>query len=208
MPLTASGLLITKEGVGRFQLESAEISGVTIPKSVLQELLELLLAHARTARRDQHGRSLRAARENPGDSGRPRTGNRRPVSRLATADPGARTGANPSNESARIPTPVLEGGRAAARRGSAARRPPHRRRSAVPVSDPLRGSRQLPHDRLVAARRDRVDCRRGCGRRRAPDAPAQVQDLRAAGAGRYRFAPRDLVQPAISRTTCSGLTSG
>lgn len=39
MPLTASGLLITKEGVGRFQLESAAISGVTIPKSVLQELL-------------------------------------------------------------------------------------------------------------------------------------------------------------------------
>jgi len=39
MPLSASGLLITKDGVGRFQLESAEISGVTIPKSVLQELL-------------------------------------------------------------------------------------------------------------------------------------------------------------------------
>jgi hypothetical protein len=39
LPLSASGLLITKEGVGRFQLESAEISGVTIPKSVLQELL-------------------------------------------------------------------------------------------------------------------------------------------------------------------------
>lgn len=39
MPLSASGLLITKDGVGRFQLESAEISGVTIPKTVLQELL-------------------------------------------------------------------------------------------------------------------------------------------------------------------------
>lgn len=39
MPLTASGLLITKAGVGRFQLESAEISGVAIPKTVLQELL-------------------------------------------------------------------------------------------------------------------------------------------------------------------------
>ena len=39
LPLSASGLLITKDGVGRFQLESAEISGVTIPKSVLQELL-------------------------------------------------------------------------------------------------------------------------------------------------------------------------
>jgi hypothetical protein len=39
LPLTASGMLITKDGVGRFQLESAEISGVTVPKSVLQELL-------------------------------------------------------------------------------------------------------------------------------------------------------------------------
>jgi hypothetical protein len=39
LPLTASGLLITKDGVGRFQLESAEISGVPVPKTVLQELL-------------------------------------------------------------------------------------------------------------------------------------------------------------------------
>ncbi len=39
LPLTASGLLVTKDGVGRFQLESAEISGVPVPKSVLQELL-------------------------------------------------------------------------------------------------------------------------------------------------------------------------
>jgi hypothetical protein len=39
LPLTVSGLLITKEGVGRFQLESAEVSGITIPKTLLQELL-------------------------------------------------------------------------------------------------------------------------------------------------------------------------
>jgi hypothetical protein len=39
LPLTASGLLITKDGVGRFQLETAQISGVSVPKSVLQELL-------------------------------------------------------------------------------------------------------------------------------------------------------------------------
>ena len=39
LPLTASGLLITKDGVGRFQLESAQISGVSVPKSLLQELL-------------------------------------------------------------------------------------------------------------------------------------------------------------------------
>jgi hypothetical protein len=39
VPLSVSGLLITKDGVGRFQLESAEVSGVPIPKGVLQELL-------------------------------------------------------------------------------------------------------------------------------------------------------------------------
>ena len=39
LPLTASGTLTTRNGVGRFQLEAAEISGVPIPKTVLQELL-------------------------------------------------------------------------------------------------------------------------------------------------------------------------
>jgi hypothetical protein len=39
LPVTAAGTLTTEGGVGRFQLESAEISGVTIPKSLLQELL-------------------------------------------------------------------------------------------------------------------------------------------------------------------------
>jgi hypothetical protein len=39
MPLTATGMLTTKDGIGRFQLESAEISGVAIPKTLLQELL-------------------------------------------------------------------------------------------------------------------------------------------------------------------------
>jgi hypothetical protein len=39
LPLTAAGVLVTQNGVGRFQLESAEISGITIPKSLVQELL-------------------------------------------------------------------------------------------------------------------------------------------------------------------------
>ena len=39
LPLTARGRLTTKDGVGRFELQSAELSGVTIPKTVLQELL-------------------------------------------------------------------------------------------------------------------------------------------------------------------------
>lgn len=39
LPVTAAGTLTTKDGIGRFILESAQISGVTIPKSLLQELV-------------------------------------------------------------------------------------------------------------------------------------------------------------------------
>jgi hypothetical protein len=39
LPVTAAGTLTTQNGIGKFQLESAEISGVTIPKALLQELL-------------------------------------------------------------------------------------------------------------------------------------------------------------------------
>jgi hypothetical protein len=39
LPITASGVLSTKDGVGRFQLDSAEISGITVPKTLIQELL-------------------------------------------------------------------------------------------------------------------------------------------------------------------------
>jgi len=39
VPVTALGRLTAKDGIGRFELESAEISGITVPKAVLQELL-------------------------------------------------------------------------------------------------------------------------------------------------------------------------
>ena len=39
LPITARGRLVTQDGIGRFQLEGAEISGVTVPKVVVQELL-------------------------------------------------------------------------------------------------------------------------------------------------------------------------
>lgn len=39
MPVTVTGMLETKDGVGRFQLESAEVSGVPVPKTLLQELV-------------------------------------------------------------------------------------------------------------------------------------------------------------------------
>ena len=39
LPVNAAGRLTTKEGKGQFQLETADISGVTVPKAVLQELV-------------------------------------------------------------------------------------------------------------------------------------------------------------------------
>jgi hypothetical protein len=39
LPVNAAGTLTTKNGVGRFELESAQISGIPVPKSLLQELL-------------------------------------------------------------------------------------------------------------------------------------------------------------------------
>ena len=39
VPLTVAGVLHTKDGQGRFELESAEVSGVPVPKTLLQELV-------------------------------------------------------------------------------------------------------------------------------------------------------------------------
>lgn len=39
LPVTATGMLTTRNGVGQFQLESAYISGVPIPKTFLQEIV-------------------------------------------------------------------------------------------------------------------------------------------------------------------------
>jgi len=39
VPVTATGFLYTKDGMGRFQLESAAVSGVPVPKTLLQELV-------------------------------------------------------------------------------------------------------------------------------------------------------------------------
>jgi hypothetical protein len=39
VPVSLSGTLRTQNGRGRFELESAEVSGVPVPKTILQELL-------------------------------------------------------------------------------------------------------------------------------------------------------------------------
>jgi hypothetical protein len=39
LPVTATGTLTTDKGNGRFQFESAEVSGIPVPKTLLQELV-------------------------------------------------------------------------------------------------------------------------------------------------------------------------
>jgi hypothetical protein len=39
LPVTAAGTLRTAEGMGQFDLERAEISGIAVPKSLLQEIV-------------------------------------------------------------------------------------------------------------------------------------------------------------------------
>ena len=84
LPLTATGILTTAKGVGRFALESASVGGVPIPKPLLQEIVSY---YSRTPQ-SPAGISLddpfRASRAHPRDSGRARTGHRRPV---AAAEP-------------------------------------------------------------------------------------------------------------------------
>jgi hypothetical protein len=46
LPVTATGTLKTSNGVGRFELESAAVSGVPIPKMLLQEIVSY---YSRTA---------------------------------------------------------------------------------------------------------------------------------------------------------------
>lgn len=50
VPLSVTGVLHTKDGQGRFELHAADISGVPVPKSLLQELVSY---YTRTAEKPQ-----------------------------------------------------------------------------------------------------------------------------------------------------------
>jgi hypothetical protein len=39
VPVSVTGVLHTRDGIGRFQLEAAEVSGVPVPKALLQEVV-------------------------------------------------------------------------------------------------------------------------------------------------------------------------
>ena len=50
LPLNVTGVLHTKDGQGRFELQAADISGVPVPKTLLQELLSF---YTRSAEKPQ-----------------------------------------------------------------------------------------------------------------------------------------------------------
>ena len=50
LPVTASGRIVTGDGKGRFELSSAEISGVPIPKSFLAQMVNFFTRTADTPR--------------------------------------------------------------------------------------------------------------------------------------------------------------
>ena len=52
MPVAVTGILHTKDGIGRFQIETAEVSGVPVPKTLLQEIV------AYYSRTEQHPRGI------------------------------------------------------------------------------------------------------------------------------------------------------
>jgi len=50
VPVTVTGVLHSKDGQGRFELETAEVSGVPVPKALLQEMIA---SYSRSAARPQ-----------------------------------------------------------------------------------------------------------------------------------------------------------
>ena len=161
-----------------------EISGVTIPKSLLQELLSYYSTHAGELPPASTWTSRSSCRPPSARSGSVKgTAVDRPMNGVA----------DPLQGSLQYP----ERGRTAPRGRSPARRPLDRRRSPVPLSDALRGSRALPDHRVAEARRVGVGVGRGPQLRHPSDAAAALQDLRDAAARSDRQPARRLVQPAV-----------
>ena len=80
VPVTATGVLHASNGRGRFQLESASVGALPIPKLLLQEIVGLLLEEPRQSGRHQPRRRVRTAGAHPRNSGRARSGDHRAMS--------------------------------------------------------------------------------------------------------------------------------
>ena len=70
--MTATGILTTSNGVGRFELESASVGGVPIPKLLLQEIVSYYSRTPENPAGLEPRRPVRAAGAHPRDSGRSR----------------------------------------------------------------------------------------------------------------------------------------
>ena len=79
LPVSTTGTLRSGAGSARYELESAEVSGITVPKSVLAAGPELLLDESRESKRPQPRRAVPSARtDRPRGDQQGRDG-RRPV---------------------------------------------------------------------------------------------------------------------------------
>ena len=163
LPVTATGVLTTSNGVGRFELESASVGSVPIPKILLQEIVSY---YSRTPEKPA-GISLddpfRAAGAHPRDPGRARSSHNRA---MTTRDAG------PTDPLA-TPLQFLKG--VGPRRAADLEHAGllTRRRSPVPLSAPLRRSQPPPADRVAEAGPDRrrspaASSAAACARRAVP----------------------------------------
>ena len=122
VPVEAIGVLRTGQGVGAFTLESVTVSGVAVPKSMLQELVAYYSRSDDAAGGPQPRSAIPSARQDPRDSHGSRTGRHRAVGVSRRGDDGLR----------RVPAdaaPVPEGRRSAEGGRLRPRRPQHHRGS-------------------------------------------------------------------------------
>ena len=160
----------TKEGVGRFQLESAEISGVTIPKTAAAGAPQLLLAHAGKSRRASTWTSRSSCRRASGRSASARRP-RQSCNDASRAPIVSRRFDGPS-----LGTSIPERCRAAARRRSAARRA-HAPSKICSTGFP-------PATRIAATSRPSRRCGRAWRRRSPAKSSAAASGRRAGRASR------------------------
>ena len=200
LPIIATGTLTTKDGVGRFALESAEVSGVTIPKTVLQELPELLLAHEETP----NGINMDDPFElgtHPRDQGRQGHVHHRPMNPAPSSAPIVPLATGPSAPewipSRRRFNTSKASARGVPRISSVSVSPPSR--ICCALSDALRGPWRVQDDRLLETGHGGLNHGRRDQLRRPSDPAAALQDLRDAGARSHWRAPRGLVQSAVPR---------
>ena len=183
LPVTATGMLTTSNGVGRFELESASVGSMPIPKMFLQEII----SHYSRTRREPGGpqprRSVSTAGAHPRDPG----------------------GAGPSHNRAMNADEVLATPLQFLKGVGPRRAADLEHAGLITLEDllyrfPIRyedRSRLQPIASLKPGQ-TRVDRRPRARVRAALDAASRVQDLRGGDRRRHRLAARGVAEPAVS----------